>query len=151
MKKTIKILLITLLLVVCCGFICACGDDSEDQAKEEKVKITDCVESYKLTGIEEGVAYWDVYFNDKFNEQSFDGLDFFDCIKECVGRDENKTDDVVTYSVHGTDNNGMLRFAWGYGLEDYQIVHEWDENGTAEKHNYSLTNDMLIELDEAEK
>ncbi|WP_415928870.1 hypothetical protein [Zhenpiania hominis] len=143
-----KILAISLTVILCLGFAaCGSSDGGGGESEEPKeVSITDCVDNYEVVGVEDGVIYWDVNFNEEFNNQTFDGLDFYDCIKECFSRDESKTDGITDYSIHGTDNNGMLRFAWGYTCEDYRIVHEYKEDGTAEKHNYSLTDEMYQEL-----
>lgn len=140
-----KFIVMILSVILCIGLV-ACGGEDSGNEEPKEVSITDCVDSYDVAGVENGVIYWDVHFNEKFNNQTFDGLDFFDCIKVCFEQDESKADGITDFSVHGFDNNGMLRFAWGYTCEDYFVVYEYKEDGTAEKHNYSLTNEMYQEL-----
>lgn len=147
MKKIIAML----LSVILCFGLAACGDgeaeqEAQETTKPEEVKITDCVDRYEVLSVEDGVIYWDIYFNEKFSSQDFDGLDFYNCIKECFEREESKAEGIKDYSIHGTDSNGTLRFAWGFTFGDYNVVHEYHDDGTPEKNNYSLTSDMLNEL-----
>lgn len=141
-----KKIIITLLLVVLSFGLMSCGDTDEKNSEPEEVKITDCIDNITVEAVEDGVIYWDVHFNEKFNEGTFNGLDFYDCIKECFKRSESKAEGIKDYSINGYDSTGMLRFAWGYICEDYFIIHEYHEDGTAEKYEYSLTSDMYQEL-----
>lgn len=91
----------------------------------------DCVDSMSVAAVEEGVIYWDIHFNEKFNGSEFEnsGYDYRDLLKECLSREENAADDVVGYWIMGYDTSGMTRLSWG--LQDYETIVMYDENGNA--------------------
>lgn len=129
MKK--KLLFIVLTLILCVGLV-ACGDDTDSgEAAESKLTIMDCVDDMSVAAVEEGVIYWDIYFNEQFNGSEFEnsGYDYVDLLKECLSREENAADDVVGYWIMGYDTSDMTRLSWG--LQDYETIVMYDENGSA--------------------
>lgn len=143
-----KKLIIALLVIFTIGAFCACGDagESENSEAAKEVTIMDCVDDISVEGIEDGVIYWNVKFNEQFNDESFDGLDFYEVIKECLGKDESKDAAITDYSIIAYDSNDMLRFAWGVPDPSYDPIHEYDENGNPIEPEYQLTKDMYDEL-----
>lgn len=137
-----KILVVVLALLLCFTTVACGGGDGDSEntksAESKDVKITDCVEKYEVTAIEDSIIYWTVYFNNEYNNQSFDGMDFYDIIDACLKKDESNASDVVGYSIVAYDSNGTQRFAWGYP-DGYEPIHEWDENGQRIEQEYQYS------------
>lgn len=133
-----KIVVVIMSVILCFGLVACGGDSGDENDTPEEVSITDCVDRYEVTAVEDNVIYWTVYFNDEYNNQDFDGMDFYDIINECLEKDESNASDVVGYSIIAYDNNGTQRFAWGYP-DSYEPIHEWDEDGQRIEQEYQYS------------
>lgn len=126
MKKIIS----GIAILILCFALTACGDEAETEEPEKateaerEVTIMDCVENISVEAVEDGVIYWNVKFNEQFNAESFDGMDFFEIIKACLSKEESKDEAITDFSVFAYDSNDMLRFSWGVPDKSYDPIHE---------------------------
>lgn len=127
-----KIIVMIMSVILCFGLVSCEGSEAEQETiKPEEIKITDCVDSMTVEAVEDGVIYWNIKFNEKFNDSEFEDSadDYYNLLKKCLNKEENLTAGVIDYWIVGYDAAGMLRFSWG--VQDYGTLLMYDKDGNA--------------------
>lgn len=138
MKKNMFTLI--LLCTTTIVFTVGCGNTS-GTSEIQGDDLESYIDEISLFGLEDGCAYWDVYFSDdvKWGEDDslMDNLALFS-IKQCIEKEESQN--AVSWSIMGYESDGHIAFSWG-GIDGIDEIRYYEDS--VYTYSYSLTSSQF--------